>query len=151
MGPAVGTFQYSEVVHAPLGVSWQATAALVTAGALTLLVVAFTPLGPLPRALAAAAVVAGTLLALRSIAHRRGSNAVRHLVLDRTGAMGVRDGSGRWRSGQARSGSFVAPWLTIVRWRPEGHRLDRTILILPDMIAPEEFRRLRVLLRWGQV
>jgi toxin CptA len=53
------------------------------------------------------------------------------------------------RTGMVGGGSFVAPWLTIVRWRPQGAYSDRTLLILPDMVDPEEFRRLRVLLRWS--
>jgi toxin CptA len=52
--------------------------------------------------------------------------------------------------GELRSGSFVAPFLTIIRWRPPGARFDRTLLILPDMIDPDSFRRLRVLLRWAK-
>jgi hypothetical protein len=43
----------------------------------------------------------------------------------------------------------VAPWLTIVRWRPDGARRDGTVLLLPDMAEAEALRRLRVLLRWA--
>ena len=58
----------------------------------------------------------------------------------------------RWASSAPaclRDGSFVAPWLTIVRWRPEGARFDRTFLVVPGMLEREDFRRLRVLLRWA--
>jgi hypothetical protein len=51
--------------------------------------------------------------------------------------------------GEVVSGSFVAPWLTIVRWRPRGKRAVRTLAVLPDMLDRESFRRLRVILRWG--
>jgi hypothetical protein len=61
----------------------------------------------------------------------------------------TQDGRGRWRTGSVRAGSFVAPWLTIVRWRPDGAWLDRTIPILPGMASPEELRRMRVVLRWA--
>ena len=50
--------------------------------------------------------------------------------------------------GDVVDGSFVAPWLTIVHWRPFGARFTRTLLVLPDMLAPETFRALRVILRW---
>ena len=50
--------------------------------------------------------------------------------------------------GEVVDGSFVAPWLTIVHWRPLGARFTRTLLVLPDMLDPEPFRALRVILRW---
>ena len=50
--------------------------------------------------------------------------------------------------GRIVEGSFVAPWLTVVHWRPLGRRLTRTVLVLPDMVDAESFRRLRVILRW---
>ena len=52
--------------------------------------------------------------------------------------------------GDVVDGSFVAPWLTIVHWRPLGARFARTLLVLPDMLDPDAFRRLRVILRWGK-
>ena len=56
---------------------------------------------------------------------------------------------GGWRTGQVRDGSFVMPWLTIIRWRPEGKRLDRTLLLLPDMANAQDLRKIRVFLRWA--
>ena len=52
-------------------------------------------------------------------------------------------------AGSIRDGSFVAPWLAIVRWRPAGAWRDRSLLVAPDMLGAEDFRRLRVLLRLG--
>ena len=45
-------------------------------------------------------------------------------------------------------GSFVAPWLTIVRSRPKGAWFDRTLVVLPDMLDADAFRELRLRLRW---
>ena len=56
--------------------------------------------------------------------------------------------------------SFVAPYLTVLELKPLKLDLDaespgrwrrffsRSVVILPDGIDPEEFRQLRVLLRW---
>ena len=68
----------------------------------------------------------------------------RRLTLDRAGGVSI-DGV----RGRLRDGSFVAPWLAAVRWRPEGAWLDRSLLVAPDMLDAESFRRLRVLLRFG--
>ena len=51
--------------------------------------------------------------------------------------------------GRIVDGSFVAPWLTIVHWRPIGARLARTLVVMPDAIDADAFRALRVILRWA--
>jgi hypothetical protein len=37
----------------------------------------------------------------------------------------------------------------IVRWRPEGRRIDRTFLLLPGMAEARTMRNIRVILRWS--
>jgi toxin CptA len=44
--------------------------------------------------------------------------------------------------------SFVSPLLTVLTLRPEGGRWTRHILIAADSVDAENFRRLRVWLRW---
>lgn len=107
-------------------------------------------------ALATAALVAGLPLAIE--AHVAALLWIGHAALRALG--GLRPGR-RVRiehdrtievahaSGTLRDGSFVAPWLTVVRWRPLGAWRDRSLLIAPDMLGAEDFRRLRVLLRWS--
>lgn len=125
-------FQYSGAAFAFLAVAVGATLALVI----------FVPFPDGIRALAFAWVIA-------MASHAHGSlGAVRALRLDCTGAIAVRDRVG-WRTGQIRDGSFVAPWLTIIRWRPDGARLDRTLVILPDMIQGTAMRKVRVILLWA--
>lgn len=67
------------------------------------------------------------------------------LDLDRRVEVRIR---GRWRPGVVRDGSFVLPWLTALRWRPERGRYDRTVLLLPAMASAESLRKIRVLLRF---
>ncbi|HET7730993.1 MAG TPA: protein YgfX [Usitatibacter sp.] len=69
--------------------------------------------------------------------------------LDSTGAIEVRDSAGRWRCGAVRAGSFVMPWLTIVRWRPHAGRVDRTLVLLPGMAPAAALRKIRVILLWA--
>ncbi len=52
-------------------------------------------------------------------------------------------------AGEIVAGSFVAPWLAIVHWRPASSRLVRTVVVLPDMLDAATFRALRVILRWA--
>jgi hypothetical protein len=120
---------------------------MIAAGA-TLLVIAATPGFDAMRVLAGTWVACAAIDAVHSRALLRGPRAARALRV-RGNAIDVQDGLGRWRTGTVRAGSFVAPWLTIVRWRPDGAWFDRTAPILPGMASREELRRLRVIVRWG--
>lgn len=115
----------------------------------TLALLVVTPLEAPSRLAAMLAVAALALEGLERVVLLRGRRAVRRFRLQRDGGIEVEAPSGARRAGAVRPGSFVAPWLTVVRWRAEGGWRDRTILLLPDMVEAEAFRRLRVLLRWA--
>ena len=131
-----------------LGVSRFAAAFVLASGGATLALVAVTPLGFMAQGLLAIAVGVAALASYRSLALRKGWRVARGVLLRQSGEIEVMDDRGS-RAGMVRAGSFVAPWLTIIRWRPDGGRWDRTLVILPDMLAGEDFRRVRVLLRWS--
>jgi hypothetical protein len=59
-------------------------------------------------------------------------------------------GDGRLVAGHVRAATYVGAWITTIVWRPDGSRLSRTILVLPDMLPDEDFRRLRVMLRYAR-
>ena len=59
-------------------------------------------------------------------------------------------GDGRLVAGHVRASTYVGSWVTSIVWRPDGARLSRTILLLPDMLPAEDFRRLRVMLRYAR-
>lgn len=148
MGRARAETKYSEALEVALAPSRLALAALLGAAMLTLAVLAATPLPQPPRILLACGVVFATAESILRVALLRGPFAVRALRIDRQGAIALQDVRGRWsKSGVLRPGAFVAPWLAVVRWRPAGGWVDRTVLVLPDMLADEPFRRLRVWLR----
>ena len=143
------THQYSDacvafVIHASHAAgAWIGLAALAT-----VVLVALAP-GPLAvRIVAVTWVACAALEAVHSRALLRGSRAARHMRIA-AGVIEVEDGNGRLRTGKLRPGSFVAPWLTIVRWRPDGAWCDRTVPLLPGMLEAEAFRRLRVVLRFA--
>jgi hypothetical protein len=68
-------------------------------------------------------------------------------------AIEVRHRSGKTVRGCVVDGSFVAPYLTVVRYRAADARrfsMDKSVLIFPDSLERELFRRLRVRLKWGR-
>jgi len=124
-------FKYSRVAAAPV-----CTAALAT---LVLVAVIFGD-GALGVALTAY-VSAQALRALISL-HRV---AAARIHLDGSVTVEWRDGTAS--HGKLRDGGFVCARLACVRWRRHGARFDSTVLVLPDMLAPGTFRRLRIVLR----
>ena len=108
---------------------------------------------PLPFAIVAAANVA--VFAALALGYRQtvggGVPALLQAGADRR--IVVRDRKGRLRDGSILDDSYVGAWLTTVVWRADGDsrwRPARTILVLPDTFARDDYRRLRVVLRYGR-
>jgi len=130
--------KYNERVVVALTRSRLAEGFVAVAALATLALVAAIPLAHAAKLAAVGWIGVHALVALRRLRTRSS------VELDSSGAVRI-DG----REGQLRGGAFVAPWLTVLRWRPEGAWKDRSLLVAPDMLGADEFRRLRVLLRWG--
>lgn len=73
--------------------------------------------------------------------------AVRAVYVHLDGHVRIEWSNGGTGEGSLAAGGFVAPWLVCVRWRPHAAWFDRTVLVLPDMLSGDAFRRLRVVLR----
>lgn len=114
----------------------------------TLAVLAFTPAPLALRILGGTWAACAALLAASRLPFVSGATAPRALALRASGEVAVESREGEWRRGMLRDGGFVAPWLVVVRWRPEGARLDRTILIVPGMADAVTLRKIRMILRW---
>ena len=57
--------------------------------------------------------------------------------------------NGRHLSGRVSSDSLVTPYVIILNVALHEFRRGRSLLIMPDTMGTESFRRLRVVLRWG--
>jgi hypothetical protein len=100
----------------------------------------------LPCALAVGAVLVGGLWRCTG----RGVPALMHVGNDRR--MTVTDCEGRSHDGTILDDTFVGAWLTTIVWRRDGSpwwARTSAIVVLPDMLSADEFRRLRVALRYG--
>ena len=108
---------------------------------------------PLEWPLAAASGVLVVSVATRGLwrCSGRGVPALLHVGIDRRVTVTGRDG--RSRDGVVRDDSYVGARITVIIWRPDGARWwqpPESILILPDTLPAEDFRRLRVFLRYGR-
>lgn len=87
--------------------------------------------------------------ALRSAARMSTRRAIVAIELGADRIAIVTDRSGHRVTAMVQPESHVGAMLATLVLRPDGGRRSRSLLVLPDMIPADEFRRLRVLLRHG--
>lgn len=107
---------------------------------------------PLPAWALSGMVLLLTANAVHAVAHhalRHGRRAVTALDFsDREQVhVGWRDGS--WRTGRILGTSTVGATLTVLNIALAGRRLPLHVVVPGDSLAADDFRRLRVWLRWG--
>ena len=137
-------------VRVALAPSLVASSLIAALGCATCVVVATLPFDARLAALALVVVVAWTCDRVRVVALRLGPRSVRGFELRGDLTVVVVSGDGRACAGRVHRDSYVGARLSTIVWRPFGRRRLRTILILPDMLSAADFRRLRVLLRYGR-
>ncbi len=57
---------------------------------------------------------------------------------------------GEQLAGQILRDSLVTPFFAVLNILPQGARLARSVIVLPDSLDAESFRQLRVWLKWGE-
>lgn len=118
--------------------------------AATVGVVAMLPIHPLLIALAIGAVAAWAGNRIWAVALRRSPRAVRELRIEGDRTIVATLVSGERLKGEVQEASYVGAIVTTLTWRSKGALCARSVLILPDMLPAEDFRRLRVLLRYSR-
>jgi len=78
---------------------------------------------------------------------QRSSRAAVSLELREDGGASWRDRRGRWHEGRLRSDHFVSAALVVLGLDQTG-RGHKWLVLMGDSALPEDFRRLRVWLRW---
>ena len=134
-------------VRVALGSSRMAAASVLVAYLATAALLAFAPGPPLPRAVAVVPIAAHAVWTLRRWALRTTRTAVIGVELSADGRAALIERGGRRWDGCVQPESYVGAWLTTFVIRPHGTRTSRSTAILPDMLAAEDLRQLRVLLR----
>ena len=60
----------------------------------------------------------------------------------------IQNRAGQWKDVELLGTSFVAPYLTVLNFKIADTRMTKHIVIFPDAVDSEQFRQLRVLLKW---
>lgn len=138
------------ILYVSLGPSRLAGACIGIATLATLTIVLLLPLAPWQHAASCAVVLAWSWLAFERIAARRTPDAVIEVRVAHDLLIVVMRRDGRLVAGRVKPSTCVSAALTSIVWRRNGAYLSRTILVLPDMLPPEDFRKLRVMLRYAR-
>jgi toxin CptA len=121
---------------------------LVAMHALALASVWLVPL-VLAAKIGTAVVLASSLvLSLRQHVWRAGKRSVRAVRLTGECDMSLQGQDATWLEAAILPSSFISPYLTVLNLNIEGERRARHVVILPDAMDAEQFRQLRVWLRW---
>ena len=96
---------------------------------------------------AIAALFANLVIELRHALLRMPDSVVA-LEVNSDDALAVQLRRGGWRECEVLGSTYVVSFLVILNVRESVSRKARRIVILPDSIDPENFRQLRVWLRW---
>jgi len=146
----MGGMRMPPSVHVVLCPSHLAAAGIGMSGIVSMALALAIPLPALWQAVLVAIIVAWVAHAFRRDALHRGSGAVRELRLAPDLILVAHMADGRLVAGHVRASTYVGAWMTCIVWRPDGARMTRTILLLPDMLPVDGFRRLRVMLRYAR-
>ena len=76
-------------------------------------------------------------------------DAIVALEIKEQGGISFQMRRGEWLDCELHGSSFISPHLMIVNLRPRGRRLARYVILVPDNVDAEDFRRLRMWLRWS--
>lgn len=137
-------------VHVTLMPSRRACAFIVALALVACTVVLTLPVDPVLSGLAMLGIVVWAGDRVMVVAWRRGPRATTALWLTGDRMLVVRTGDDRLVAGVVRASSYVGARITTIVWRPDGARFSRAEWLLPDMLPADDFRRLRVLLRYGR-
>lgn len=101
------------------------------------------------KALTTVAIVASAVFLIRRVALLATQDAVVAMEITEDAHLAIKTRRGDWRACRLSGNSYVSPWLTIMVLAEDNRRSARYVVITPDNVDAEDFRRLRVWLRWA--
>ena len=78
----------------------------------------------------------------------RSADAITAIELDDDDAV-VHRHDGRSEHARLLASTYVSPYLTVLNLRIAGNIFAQHVIVVPDNVEPDAFRRLRLWLRWG--
>lgn len=128
--------------------SWILAAILVIAHGAAIAVIALVSVPLWLQLIAIAGLAASLIFEIRQTVLLRAPDAVVALEIAFDDALSIQTRRGDWIRCDVLGSTYVTHYLAIVNLRDEGSGRVRRAVILPDSVDAEEFRNLRVWLRW---
>ncbi len=124
-------------------------ALLLVAHLASLALVWITPLPGSVQFVICLLLLASCLFYLRRDCLRLAPGSIISLSFNQEGSCSYQVRGGEWFEATLLGSSLVTPWLSVLNFRREAARGMRSVVLFPDSIDAEDYRKLRVLLRWG--
>jgi hypothetical protein len=137
-------------VRVSLAPSLFATSLIALLAVGTCVVASTLPLRPPVLLVASIGVAAWALDRIRVVGLRQGPRSLRAFELRGDLTIVVISNDGSACAGRVHADSYVGARLSTIVWRPYGRWRTRSIVVLPDMLPRDDFRRLRVLMRYAR-
>jgi len=132
----------------PIGPSWQLAAILTAGHGVVALIILFTDFALAARLAILAVLFASLIFELRTTALRLGANAVIAVRISAADIFSAQTRRHGWCECEVLGSTYVTAALTVLNLRMTGARRVRSVVLMRDSIAADDFRRLRLWLRW---
>ena len=136
------------MLKASLSPSHILAAILILAHGAAITVVALVGMQQWLQLIVIAALLANLAYVVMRVALLRALNSAVALEVTSDNALSIQTRSGEWIECEVLGSTYVVSFLTVLNLRELEKVAVRHIMILPDSMDAEDFRRLRVWLRW---
>jgi toxin CptA len=111
-------------------------------------VVWLVPLPVLGKAVLSLVIALSLVYFMARDAALHASRSIVGLELGEEGEIACQTRNGTWLRCELLGSTYVSPGITVVNLRARGWGGDRRVILVPDNVNPDDFRRLRAWLRW---
>ena len=136
------------MLHISLNPSRLLAAILITAHAGAIGLILNVELPQWVKFAAAVGLVIQCIIVVYRDALLRGAKPIIALEVTSDHGINIQTRRGGWQECKVLGSTYVTPFLTIMNLRLSGERMARHVTLLPDSLDRDEFRRLRVWLKW---
>jgi toxin CptA len=136
------------VLKVSLRPSWILAAILAAAHGAAIAVIALVSVPLWLQLIAIAALAVNLVFEIRQTVLLRAPDAVVALEIASDDALSIQTRRGDWIECEVLGSTYVTYFLAIVNLKDQGSGRVKRAVILPDSIDAEDFRKLRVWLRW---
>jgi len=138
------------VLRISLWPSWLLAALLALVHGAAIAIVLLVNIPPWAAVVAAAGLAVNLFVAVRQHALLQTPNSAVAIEIGNDDKLGIQSRRGEWSEYAVLGNTYVTAYLTVLNLRQTDTRAVRRIALFPDSLDAEDFRKLRVWLRWKE-